>query len=110
MPNNAKNPDIETAIRRWPYGYLYRRHGPLDCIRIFPRRKHVGRPFTPRHEQLLRRYLTRQGIAIDDNDLRRALLRVSLDPIPQRRPSEALLRRCRELAGKLMVTTRGSDG
>lgn len=92
MANTAKNPDIEELLRCWPHR-LYRR-GPLDHIRIFPRHSTYGRPFTPRHHRLLIKWLANHGVVtIDEHELHRALLRVSLDPLPHRLPSAALLRR-----------------
>ncbi|MQX33283.1 hypothetical protein [Sinorhizobium meliloti] len=108
MSKTSETPSrsLEAAIRSWRYGRIYR-HSPLDRFRVLPRSRTFGAPFEPRHERLLRKWLTEQGFNdIDEHDLNRALLRVSLDPLPRRQPSEALIRRCRALCQKLIVIPR----
>lgn len=108
MSKTSETPSrsLEAAIRSWRYGRIYR-HSPLDRFRVMPRRRTSGGPFEPRHERLLRKWLAEQGFTdIDEHVLNRALLRVSLDPLPRRQPSEALIRRCRALCQKLIVIPR----
>ncbi|MCA1366471.1 hypothetical protein I6F15_03500 [Bradyrhizobium sp. BRP14] len=77
MREIAKFPDIETAIKNWRYGIVYRRSR-LGFLRILPWRRMWGLPFEQRHERLLRKWLAEQGFTnIDDKELRRALLRAS---------------------------------